>query len=118
MPERAGFVHGVVRHRTLRYGEAQCQLGLFHLECISTCDPETNAVLCSILEMMKEQFVYSHRLHGWIIAVAETLEKHPDLAAELLRHPFYDQGPAPFLQTSDVRLQNIDALIRQLSEKK
>lgn len=54
-------------------------MGLFHLECISTCDPETNAVLCSILEMMKEQFVYSHRLHGWIIAVAETLEKHPIL---------------------------------------
>jgi hypothetical protein len=56
-------------------------------------DNETKEVLISTLELVRDQAAYLHRQHGWIIAVSETIEKYPDLAAELKRHPFFDQGP-------------------------
>jgi len=77
-------------------------------------DLTTNAVLCSILEMMKQQAVYLHRQHGWLIAVAETIEKDAELLAELKQHPFYDQGPRLDARITDAMIRNIDALILQL----
>ncbi|HMB82524.1 MAG TPA: hypothetical protein VKI40_00590 [Terriglobales bacterium] len=74
-------------------------------------DLELRNLLCSLLEMMKRQEIHSQRLHGWIIAVAETLEKHPEIAAELKQHPGYDQGPLPWNQMLDSTIQHIDALI-------
>jgi hypothetical protein len=77
-------------------------------------DPETKQILCSILAMMREQAIYLHRQHGWIIAVAEAVEKHPDLAAHLKQHPFYDQGPRLDIDKTQRLLEKVDALIRQL----
>jgi len=75
---------------------------------------EKNQVLRSILEMMREQAIYLHRQHAWIIAVAETIEKHPDLALALKQHPFYDQGHRQDLYKTELLLQRVDALIQQL----
>lgn len=75
---------------------------------------QTGDVLCSILDMMKQQALYSHRLHGWVIAVSETIEKQPALVEQLRAHPFFDQGPRPDIQTTEHTIQNIDALIRRL----
>jgi hypothetical protein len=75
---------------------------------------ETNEVLRSILEMLKQQAIHLNRHYGWLVAVADTLQKDPKLAEHLKQHPFYDQGPAPTLQRNDDAIQNIDALIRQL----
>jgi hypothetical protein len=77
-------------------------------------DPQVNQVLVAILEMVKQQAIYSHRLHGWVIAVSETIEKQPNLVEQLRAHPFFDQGPRPDLQTTQYTIQNIDALIHQL----
>ena len=77
-------------------------------------DTELRDVLCSILEMLKQQASYSRRLHGWLIAVAETIEKHPELAEHLKKHPTYDQGPDPNLQRIETTIQRIDALILRL----
>jgi hypothetical protein len=33
---------------------------------------DTNAVLISMLEMLKRQIEYTHLIHGWVIAVNET----------------------------------------------
>ena len=79
-------------------------------------DLPTNEVLRSILEMLKQQALYLRLQHGWLIAVAETIEKHPQLGADLKQHSFYDQGPQSALQRIDVMIGNIDALIRQLKE--
>jgi hypothetical protein len=79
-------------------------------------DAELKQVLCSVLEMVKQEALYSHRLHGWVIAVSETIEKHPDLVAQLKVHPFYDQGPRPDIQNTRVLIQNIDALIQRLKD--
>jgi hypothetical protein len=75
---------------------------------------QRNEVLVSILEMLRTQALYLHIQHGWLIAVAETIEKHPQLVEELKRHPFYDQGPQPALRNTDVMIGNINALIAQL----
>jgi hypothetical protein len=77
---------------------------------------ETNAVLRAILEMLKEEAQYLHRQHRWIIAVSETIEQHPDFAANLKAHPFFDQGPRPDEQRTQTMIRNIDALIRQLKD--
>jgi hypothetical protein len=77
-------------------------------------DHQTNQALCFILEMQKQQALYLDRLHGWIIAIAETLAKQPDLVEHLKQHPFYDQGPLPSLRSTDEMIRNIDALIQQL----
>lgn len=79
-------------------------------------DQQATQVLCFVLEMLKRQYIYSQRLHGWIVAIAETLEKHPEIAAELRQHPTYDQGQLPWSQTPDTTIQNIDVLIQQLRE--
>jgi hypothetical protein len=79
-------------------------------------EPEAKQVLRSTLEMLKQQAIYTHRLHGWLIAVAETIAKQPDLAPRLKQHPLYDQGPAPYIQTIDTTTQNIDALIQRLKD--
>ena len=75
---------------------------------------ETNQVLRFVLELQKEQALYAHRQHGWIVALAETVRKNPQLAADLEQHPFYDQGPQPSLRKIDVLISNIDAIIHQL----
>jgi hypothetical protein len=75
---------------------------------------ETNQVLIAILEMLKQQAQYSYLLHGWVIAVSETIEKSPELKPLLKAHPTYDQGPQPALQGTQHVIGNIDALIRQL----
>jgi hypothetical protein len=75
---------------------------------------DTNEVLISILEMLRQQAIYLHRQHGWVIAVAETLRQNPEMAKSLEQHPFYDQGPRQDIQTTDATIRNIDALIQQL----
>ena len=77
-------------------------------------DLETNDVLCSILGMMRQQAEYLDRQHGWLVAVSETIEKHPDLDAELKKHPFHNQGPREDRQITNTMISNIDALLRQL----
>jgi hypothetical protein len=77
-------------------------------------DIEINEVLIAILEMLKQQGTYLHRQHGWMIALAETMEENDDLAQKLKQHPFYDQGPRRDTQITDVMIRNIDALIQQL----
>jgi hypothetical protein len=75
---------------------------------------ETNAVLISILEMVKHQLEYTHLMHGWIIALNETLQNHDLEFAKIVKeHPFYKGQPLGG-QSTDVILRNIDALIHQL----
>jgi hypothetical protein len=75
---------------------------------------DTKAVLISMLEMLKRQIEYTHLIHGWVIAVNETLEKlDPKYAEQVKQHPFYKGQPLGG-QSSDVLTQNIDALIQQL----
>ena len=73
-----------------------------------------NQLLASMLEILREEAIYLHRQHGWIIAVAETIEKHPDLVQHLKQHPFYDQGYRPDAYKIERLLQSIDVLIQQL----
>jgi hypothetical protein len=77
-------------------------------------EQETRGVLCAILDRQKQQVAYLHRLHGWIIAIAEALEKQPDLVKHLKEHPTYDQGPLPWIQDTNETIRNIDALIQRL----
>jgi len=77
-------------------------------------DPETRDVLISVLQVLREQTNYLHRQHGWVIAASETIEKHPDLAAELKAHSFYDQGPRPDVHITASLIQQVDTLIRKL----
>lgn len=79
-------------------------------------DLQTNEVLCSILEMLKQQAIHADRLRGWLVALAETIETNSTLGSRLKKHQFYDQGRDTRLQSIDVTIQNIDALIRQLRE--
>jgi hypothetical protein len=65
----------------------------------------------------EEQAIYLHRQHGWIIAVAEAVEKHPDLASHLKQHPFYDQGPRQDIDKTLSLIRNIDELIQQLKRQ-
>lgn len=78
---------------------------------------DTGEVLCSILEMVRDLHVYSRRQHGWIIALAETIEKDDELRSALERHPLYDQGSAPSLRSIDVMIRNVDALIQKLRDQ-
>jgi len=80
-------------------------------------DLETNGALIAILEILKQEAVYLHRQHGWLIAVAETIEQHPEFASLLKQHPFYDPTPRPSLQKVDALTRNIDALTQQLKDK-
>jgi hypothetical protein len=77
-------------------------------------DFKTTEVLCSILGMMRQQAEYLDRQHGWLVAVSETIEKHPDLGTELTKHPFHNQGPREDRQITITMISNIDALLRQL----
>jgi hypothetical protein len=78
-------------------------------------EKETRETLTSMLQWMRQQAIYLHRQHGWIVALAETVRKNPQLAADLEQHPSYDQGPRQDLQNIDMLLQNIDALIQRLN---
>jgi hypothetical protein len=80
-------------------------------------DLPTRDVLIAVLGIQKDQALYLQRLHGWIIAACETIEKHPALRDELQQHPTWNQGPFPYFQTSEQTIPHIDALIRRLSEK-
>ena len=75
---------------------------------------ETNQVLRSILEVIREQAIYLHRQHAWIVAIAETIEKNPDLASLLRQHPLYDQGHRLDIYKTELLLQKIDVLIQEL----
>jgi hypothetical protein len=75
---------------------------------------DTKSILISILEMVKQLTIYTHRQHGWMIAVAETIAQDPARVAELKQHPFYDQGPREDVQITGNTLQSIDALIQKL----
>jgi hypothetical protein len=79
-------------------------------------DLETNQALIAILEILKQEAVYLHRQHGWLIAVAETIEANPDFATLLKQHPFYDPVPRPALQKVDVLTRNIDVLTQRLKD--
>jgi hypothetical protein len=79
-------------------------------------DAETKQVLVSTLEMLKQQTVLSDRLFGWVMAVGAAVRKNPELEQALTQHPFFDQGPAPGLQTTGEMIRNIDALIQQLKD--
>jgi hypothetical protein len=76
-----------------------------------------NEILIAVLEVLREQSIYLHRQHGWIIAVAETIEQSPDLVSHLRQHPFFDQGPRPDAYSTAVLLEKIDALIRKLKRR-
>lgn len=76
-----------------------------------------NQLLVSLVEILREEAIYLHRQHGWIIAVAETIEKHPDLVQHLKQHPFYDQGCRQDSYKIERLLQSTDALIQQLKER-
>jgi hypothetical protein len=78
---------------------------------------QTDAVLIEVLETLKEQAIYLHRQHGWMIAIAETVEKNPDLASHLKLHPFFDQGPRPDTYIAACFLEKVDALIRRLKNQ-
>jgi hypothetical protein len=80
-------------------------------------DLETNGALIAILEILKQEAEYLHRQHGWLIAVAETIEKHPEFASRLKEHPFYDPTPRPSLNKITELTQKIDTLIQQLKPK-
>ena len=80
-------------------------------------DLATNGALISILEILKQEAEYLHRQHGWLIAVAETIEKHPEFASRLKEHPFYDPTPRPALNKITELTQKIDTLIQQLKQK-
>ncbi len=77
-------------------------------------DRETNGALIAILEILKQEAEYLQRQHGWLIAVAETIEKHPEFASLLKQHPFNDSSPRPALQKIAGLTEKIDALIQQL----
>ena len=77
-------------------------------------EAETRQLLYGILEMLKQQAVYLYRIHGWVIAVSETVENEPALRDKLRSHPSFDQGPLPWLQTTDEMIRRIDMLIRKL----
>jgi hypothetical protein len=79
-------------------------------------DKETKEILSSILQMMREQAIYLHRQHGWLISVTETIQKQPDLAAHLKAHPYADLGPRPDVQITDDAIRRIDALIQKLNQ--
>ena len=79
-------------------------------------DLETNGALIAILEILKQEAEYLHRQHGWLIAVAETIEKHPKFASCLKEHPFYDPTPRPSLNKITELTQEIDTLIQQLKQ--
>lgn len=77
-------------------------------------DLPTNAVLCSILEMLKQQAILSERLLGWVVALGDTLRQIPALEERLKESPYYHQATKPPLHTIGEMIQNIDALIGQL----
>lgn len=77
-------------------------------------DTEIKGTLRAVLEFLKLDVEYIHQQQGWIIAVAETIEKDPNLAAHLKRHPFYSPGPSPVLQNRFALIQRIDQLIEKL----
>ena len=68
----------------------------------------------SILDLMREQALYLHRQHGWIISVAETIEKHPDLVQHLKHHPTYNQGPREDEDKTRLLLRKVDELAQRL----
>jgi hypothetical protein len=79
-------------------------------------DRETRNVLSSVLQVVKEQALYLDRQQRWLIALAEAMEKQPDLVAHLKQHPFYDQAHRQDVHKIESLLQNIDALIQQLRD--
>ena len=81
-------------------------------------EQETKQILCSILTILREQTIYTQRLHGWVIAASETIEQYPDLTAKLKAHPFFYQGPRPDVHITAGLIENIDGLIRQLREQR
>jgi hypothetical protein len=102
---------GAALERTLRANNGTVSGGFI------LSDLETNGALIAILEILKQEAEYLHRQHGWLIAVAETIEKHPEFASLLKEHPFYDSTPRPSLQKIVVLTQKIDALIQQLKRE-
>jgi hypothetical protein len=78
-------------------------------------EQETKAVLIAILETLREQAIYLHRQHGWLIAVAESLAG--DSGERLKQHPFYDQGPRQDVDKTHATIRQIDALIQQLKDR-
>lgn len=77
---------------------------------------ETKEILRSVLGLLKMQIAYLHRQHGWVTAIADAMRNDPALAERLEQHPFYDQGPASGIQSTDVMIQNIDVLIQRLKQ--
>jgi hypothetical protein len=78
-------------------------------------DAQTKQVLVSTLEILREQTAYTQRLHGWVIAVHETIEHDEAFRSVLRAHPSYDQGPRPDLHITASLLAKLDALIQQLT---
>jgi hypothetical protein len=75
---------------------------------------ETKEILITILQMLRDEAVYLHRQHGWMIAVADAVRESPEAKKALERHPFYDQGPRPDEKITENAIRNIDALIQKL----
>jgi hypothetical protein len=74
-----------------------------------TPELRTNEVLCSILGMTRRQAENLDRQHGSLVAVSETIETHPNLRAELKKHPFHNQSPREDRQITTTAICTIDA---------
>lgn len=79
-------------------------------------DPETKQVLCSVLEMLKQQAILSGRVLGWVVALGDTLRQIPALEEKLKESPYFHQATKPPLRTIDEMIQNIEALTQKLKD--
>ena len=75
---------------------------------------QTNDVLVSVLEMLKQQAIFAHRQQTWLTALWETIERSSELQSRLMEHPLYDRGHQPDLKSMHVLTRNVDVLIQQL----
>ena len=75
---------------------------------------DSKEVLIAILEMMQEQSIYLDRQHRWIVAIADSVDTHPEISVFLRKHPFFDQGRRPDLDRTNEMLQRIDELLQLL----
>ena len=89
-------------------------LGLERVYGCAVTQAETNRTLILALEALQLQADHQRQMHGWIIAMNETLSQVvPDYSTRVERHPFYAHLPSP-IDTMKLNLQNIDLLIEKL----
>jgi hypothetical protein len=71
-----------------------------------------------ILETLRLQYDHEYQMHGWLVAINETLrEVVPDYSTAVERHPLYARLQSP-IDTMRLNLANIDLLIQRLKDRK